>query len=235
MSFKLLTGDNINGVGRILSKRFKELGFEISCCGNNYHRLDAALSELLPDGLILFVMNEREELFSFIEQTIRLYPRLKIFAVSYINSERLRDRLLETGVCRYFLMPATANYICMAVMEAVVPEEQLPYLPEIVEFLTHKGIYHYITGFFYMCTAIEMSISRPELLSAMTEKFYPLIAEKHNVSPAYVERSLRRLGDFAAGKEVTFDGYVGTYPMSNHDMIAAAVDEFVKKYNIFEK
>lgn len=235
MSFKLLTGDNINGVGRILSKRFKELGFEVSYCSNSYPKLDAALSEFLPDGLVFFVTNEREELFSFIERTVRLYPQMKIFAISYMSSVRLRERLLEMGVYRYFLMPVTTNYICMAVMESVLPEEQLLYLPEIVEFLIHKGIYHYITGFFYMCTAIEISITRPELLSAMTEKFYPMIAEKHNVSSAFVECSLRRLGESAAGKGVTFSGYVGTYPMSNHDMISAAADEFVGKYNIFKK
>lgn len=235
MSFKLLTGDNINGVGRMLSRRFKELGFEVSYCSNIYSRFDAAIPELQPDGLIFFVMNEREELFSFVERTVQLYPGMKIFVISYINSGRLRDRLLGMGVYQYFLMPVTTNYICMAVMQAIVPEEQLPYLPEIVEFLTRKGIYRYITGFFFMCTAIEMSIGCPELLSAMTDKFYPLIAEKHNVSPAFVERSLRRLGEFAAGNGVTFQGYTGTYPMSNHDMIAAAVDEFVEKYNIFDK
>ena len=235
MEFKLLTGDNINGFGRLLAKRFSGFGFEAKCCSNGFQSIEAALSELHPDGLVFFVTSERDELFSFIKRTVKLYPQLKIFAVSYVNSRGLGERLLELGVYQYILMPATVSYICRVVTEAVVPEEKLLYLPEIVDFLMYKGIYNYITGFFYLCTAIEMCVSDPDLLSSMTDRFYPMIAKKHDVSPALVERSLRRLGAFIADKGVTFKGYSGTYPMSNHDMIAASADEFVEKYHIFER
>lgn len=53
------------------------------------------------------------------------------------------------------------------------------------------GIPAHIKGYQFLREAIKMTIDSPEIISSITKKLYPTIAERFNTSPSKVERAIR--------------------------------------------
>ncbi len=53
------------------------------------------------------------------------------------------------------------------------------------------GIPAHIKGYQFLREAIKMTIDSPEVISSITKKLYPSIAERFNTSPSKVERAIR--------------------------------------------
>ncbi len=48
-----------------------------------------------------------------------------------------------------------------------------------------------INGFLYLQDAVEQALSNRGMLQAITTRLYPMIAQRHQVSPSCVERNIR--------------------------------------------
>lgn len=53
------------------------------------------------------------------------------------------------------------------------------------------GIPAHIKGYQFLREAIKMTIDSPDIISSITKKLYPTIAERFNTSPSKVERAIR--------------------------------------------
>ena len=67
MKYKLLTRDNIDGLGWTLSDMLKSMGSMVIRCSNSLSALEAGCAEHRPDALIFFVTTVRDALFAFAE------------------------------------------------------------------------------------------------------------------------------------------------------------------------
>ena len=64
-------------------------------------------------------------------------------------------------------------------------------LRTVKEFMTKCGIYSNFTGYDYLLDCFVYSFADRKLLNKLTTVLYPLIAEKHGVNKASVERDMR--------------------------------------------
>ncbi len=62
---------------------------------------------------------------------------------------------------------------------------------EVTDCILELGIPAHIKGYYYIRTAIIMSMENPELLHAVTKILYPTIAKKFQTTPSRVERAIR--------------------------------------------
>ena len=60
MKYKLLTGDNIDGLGWTLSDMLKSMGSTVIRCSNSLSALEEGCAEHRPDALIFFVTTVRD-------------------------------------------------------------------------------------------------------------------------------------------------------------------------------
>ena len=234
MKYKLLTGDNIDGLGWTLSDMLKSMGSTVIRCSNSLTALEAGCAEHRPDALIFFVTTVRDALFAFVEKIVELYPQMKIFVLSYVKSYTLRKMLEDIGITDYFLMPDLLSEICKYISVGLLPEDEQALTLDIMSYLEAKGVTRKYSGFYYMCTAMKVCLMKPELLSSMTLKLYPYIAEQLGTSYISVEKTLRRFGQYMTEQGVRFEQYNGVYPVSNAYMISLAIDEFAEMYDLSE-
>lgn len=62
---------------------------------------------------------------------------------------------------------------------------------EVTDCILDLGIPAHIKGYYYIRTAIIMSVADPEVMHAVTKILYPAIAKKFGTSPSRVERAIR--------------------------------------------
>lgn len=233
MKLRMLTGDNIDGIGWTLSDRLSEMGFDVKYCSNMFSVLEAECARYKPDGLVFFIMAEREGLYEFTERMIGNYPEMKIFVLSYVTSYGVREKLERLGIAGYFLMPETPRIISKYIYRDMVPAEERLFRAEISDYLETRGVYHYCTGYSYLCLAVDCCINDISLSSRITGGLYPAIAEKVGATPQSVEIMLRRYSRYLAKLGIKFEDYTGKYPMRNSKLIKTVLGEFLDMYPEF--
>ncbi|MDE6666626.1 MAG: sporulation initiation factor Spo0A C-terminal domain-containing protein [Ruminococcus sp.] len=91
----------------------------------------------------------------------------------------ISDRLGTENICvllRYFLNAGNARKQAEKITSKV---------------LLNMGFQAHLKGYRYLIEIISAVTENPELIYSFTHKLYPMIAEKHNVTPLSVERSVR--------------------------------------------
>ena len=233
MKQQLLTGDNIDGIGWLLSDILSTIGFDVKHCSNSFAALEEECIRNSFDGLVFFIMAETDELYSFVSRTSAESPDMKLFVLSYVKSYPMRRRLEMLGVADFFLMPESLNRISRYIYTAMLTNHDRPLAEEIISYLENKGI-KINTGFFYMYTAMRMCILRQELLDDMTAGFYPMLAEPMGTTPTGAEQVLRRFGKRMQNEGIVFGDKGGKSMTANKYMISSAIDEFMSKYYHYE-
>ncbi|MDO4862831.1 MAG: sporulation initiation factor Spo0A C-terminal domain-containing protein [Ruminococcus sp.] len=234
MKYKLLTGDNIDGLGWTLSDRLKSMGLTAIRCSNCLSALEAGCAKHEPDALVFFVTTVRDELYDFVGRMVGKYPNMRIFVLSYVKSYGLRRRLEDLGVTDYFLMPDLLSEICRYIFIDLQPADEQQLTLDIMHYLERKGVTRVNSGFVCMCTAMKVCVLKPEALTTMTLRLYPCIAYKLGMTPESVEQTLRRFGKYIAEQGVRFERHKGSYPVNNANMISLALDEFTEMFDQYE-
>ena len=232
MNKKLLFGNNIANVGKSLCKNFVYFGFEVSNCSNSYDVFIEELHKNHYDGVFLFINQKTERLFSFLNYVKKNFPELKIYILSYINSDSLIDEIIKAGATQCFVMPVSWSKICYDILYDFFSDDELIIMPEIFKYLTEKDIPSNIISFYFLCIAIEKTIYEPEMFSRVTKRLYPYFAEKMNTSITWVERSIRRLGISIYKNKITFKNHPCDRHLSNKELISAAASEFMELYGL---
>ena len=73
--------------------------------------------------------------------------------------------------------------------EAAKQREDL--LAQIELVLRELGVADHLSGYAYLCTAVEILLQTPEMCRATTTILYPQVAKIHKTMPAAVERGIR--------------------------------------------
>ncbi|MCR5074493.1 MAG: sporulation initiation factor Spo0A C-terminal domain-containing protein [Ruminococcus sp.] len=235
MRCRILIGDRFDGIGKMLADKLFTLGFDAVCCSNSPEAVLEILENEKYDGLVYNMMTKSREVYDMLDRVSELCPQMKVYLLSYVrmSSSAVKASGLKASV--FILMPSTVSSISSVIMlnRPYVCGELI--MPEIAAFLAKKGFSHTVSGFDYLCIAVEECVKEPELLSEMTTRLYPIIAERCCTTARLAERMLRHLGELAAKDGVEFRNYRGKFPISNREMIAAVTDEFAGKYGLYSE
>lgn len=235
---KVLIGDNSVELGMAFSKYLRKLGIDTLCRRNNIRLLYNEIAEEKPDFVILSIASPDINEIDFIKRLKSDFPKIKIIAVSYISSPKLRRRIIMNGAERCILMPVSMNELYAALEDTAGYKKLFEFDSLLLEFLISIGVKSHINGFRYLSAGVGFIIIDPDLTSDITGALYKKIADACNVEPSHVERSLRHvsvmLHSSGADKALVGEEAVRDRRLTNYELICAVADAFAKEYGIFD-
>lgn len=232
MEKKLLFGNNISNLGKIISKSFSYFNFKVSYCGNSYSNIMDNLYKCDFDGLFFFVLNDNNELYSFIRNVRQNFPHLKIYPIICNDTEVFKEKILKCGVDDCFALPTTSEELCFSVIYDFFDDEEILVSIDIAGFLVENGFPIHVRGFYLLCVCIEMVIDEPELFTNFSKLLYPAVRDKTGNSLAWIERSIRNLSKMIYKLGVRFENYPDDSKLTNKTLVKAVTDSYCKANNI---
>lgn len=85
------------------------------------------------------------------------------------------------------------------------------YDSKIIRMFMAIGIPSNLKGYRYLCEAVKMTINEPDVITQITTRIYPELAEQFHTSPSNIERSMRHAIETAweRGKRENIDSLFG--------------------------
>lgn len=176
-----------------------EEGFEL--IGITYSGQDAIslIREKNPDVMLLDVVMPAggglDVLSNFQGDTT---IKTKFIMVSAIGDEKITRDAFAMGATYYIMKPFEAANVIRRIKnvmkdpEAEEVKEKIQELDRIITgCLVTLGVPAQLNGYKYLREAIRMVVENPTVVSAVTKKIYPVIADMYHVSAPSVERAIR--------------------------------------------
>lgn len=232
MKKKLLFGNNISNIGKLISKNFGYFNFQVSYCGNSYSNIMDNLHKCDYDGLFFFAISDNDELYSFIRNVRQKFPDIKIYPIIYNNMEIIKEKLFMCDVQKCFTLPITSETLCFSIIHDFFSDEDILVSIDIADFLIKSGFPNHVKGFYLFCLCIEMVIDKPELFTNFSKLLYPAVREKTGSSVAWIERSIRNLSRMIYKLGIRFENYPDDCRLTNKTFVKAVADNYCKVNNI---
>ncbi len=226
--------------------------------GRSEHFLDAAyavdgeegleVAKLIhPDVIILDQLMPRLDGIGFLRRLRYVCHDHKPIII--MNSVSRLTGMLRTaaeyGMSYYMVKPQLCSEICDTIIDlyrgrsAAEPPKRGggdKLEAGVTAYLRHLGVPAHLTGYKYMRSALMMTIKDISLLTPITKKLYPMIADKYGTNNSCVERAMRHAIGVSwerGDKKLLNDifGYSSESGMMHHrptnsEYIAMAADDF---------
>lgn len=148
------------------------------------------------------------------------------------------------GVDYFMIKPQSHEAVCDTAHDllngtAAAQASSAPELEKTVTlYLRGLGMPAHLDGYRYMRSAIMLTMDQPELISPITKRLYPMIAQKYNTTNCCVERALRHAIGVSwrrGSRKLLADifGYTAedsSYRPTNAEYIAMTSDDFRMKF-----
>ena len=215
-----------------------------ACDGEEGFRL---LTLLRPDVVILDAVMPVLDGMGFLRRLSAL--RIEKKPVVIMSARAQLASIIETasgyGMDYFMLKPQPHNCVCETahdLLSDTVPTQDAPQGNElersVTMYLRGLGMPAHLDGYRYMRFAIMKTIAQPELISPITKRLYPMIAEKFRTSKCCVERAIRHAISVSwdrGSRKLLSDifGYTSEdsrYRPTNAEYIAMTADDFRMKF-----
>ena len=214
MATKLLICDNTAALGRVIARKFMNMGIPSDCCRDSLSVMEKSLQSGGYNGIFIASAKSRG---------------ISVFAGLYTSLGSIRRAFLQAGAVQCVIMPCSVNTLCNRVMLRLDYPAEL--LPRIEIFLEETGFPRRLGGFCCLAKACELCIRAPERLWGGMSGIYAETAECFSGTSSSVERSLRLLGE-AAGENGTLSrltDYQISQKPTNTELICAVCDAFFRQ------
>ncbi len=239
-----------------VSKRFCEfsdVGFDYRTCEKDG---SVVLEELVKNPVDVVVMDffmKGIDALGVLERFNNLNPLITpaVIVLSSVDSSAIKNEFFRKGADFYFNKPVKAEVLISKIKE-IEHKKALNNLPSnstayfynsdriVTSFLHELCIPTHVKGYNYLRSCIKMSVENPQVLSPITSKLYPMVAEKCSVSSIRVERNIRNAIELAwdRGNKEAFSKYFGYNAHTskkrptNTEFIARISDEIRIRYNV---
>ena len=191
MKRRILVGIDRSRFGGLIVKNLMDLGYMSDYVNNRCNTLRRKLRTKDYDCIFLFVPENYGDIYDFISEIRAEYGDIFIIAGLYRNDKDLSESLVKSGADRCVFMPADADDVCNIIENVFTEQENLYFRHQIADFLVKMKFPRYLSGFYYLCAAVEICVTRQEYKNFRTMDMYQEIADKMGVSACCVERSLR--------------------------------------------
>lgn len=215
---------------------------ELAAAANDGEEALSLLYELLPDVMIMDVVIPKLDGFGVLRHLKRMGLSKKpiIIAYSSASSEKSIETATALGADYYLLKPQHGEDICELISDIGIKKDDIceESIQNNIETLVTKyiqeiGIPAHIKGYYYIRTAIIMSVENIELLDMITKCLYPEIAKKYHTTISRVERAIRHAIEVAwahgepeaALKSFGYTARKGKNKPTNSEFIAMVADK----------
>lgn len=122
----------------------------------------------------------------------------KFIMVSAIGDEKITRDAFSMGADYYIMKPFEAGNIIRRIYsvmqepaEGTSAKSDRELGRRITKSLVTLGVPAQLNGYTYLKEAIQLAVENPDVVSAVTKKIYPVIAENHSATAQSVERAIR--------------------------------------------
>ena len=233
----MLIGNDRSRIGELLSKRLMRFGYMSDCTAN---RCDAILKELSEKNyycVIVFVPKDESKVYDFLREIRAMQENILIITIIYGFNFTLYSKLTDEDINKCIMLPASVNDICKSVIKVVESYDSRCFRSEISEYLSGLKFPEYLSGFDYLCTAIEICVQKQQYKKFSTMDLYEEIGRRMNVKASCVERSLRHFSKNSLCRS-SVANILKTQvsgKISNSKLISKTATMFAKEYGYTEK
>ena len=226
MNKRLLIGTLMYGISSSILGDLKNMGIEVSCCSNEPQVFMQEISRTHYDGIVVSMIHEDESVYSLLRQIRSISKEICIIVSLYTGAERIRSRCIISGADKCIVMPVSPMEMSMMICAAIDNKERFPYMGEIALILRDSGFPQNFMGFYYLCIAVELCLTSPGAMGAISKNIYPVIAKRMNTSNTLVERSMRHYSGIIYERRTELPGVenMSREELSNKELISIAAD-----------
>ncbi len=170
-------------------KEFEVVGF-----AGDGAKVIEEVERLKPDVLVSEVLLSGIDGFKVVE-TLKLDGKMpKALFVSNLTHAGFISKAMKEGISYFMIKPVSYQNLAERVIEistidSAEGEKQLE--EKISNIFISIGIPAHIKGYHFLREAVKLAVTDPEIISSITKRLYPTIAEKFATSPSKVERGMR--------------------------------------------
>ncbi|MCD7810978.1 MAG: sporulation transcription factor Spo0A [Ruminococcus sp.] len=246
---KVLIGDNTAEYGVKLAAILRDQGYYTLTRKSDGNVILDSILKHEPDVVISDLELSGKDAIAVMREVKNMTGKdVKFIITSKIKNSFLERQAIDNGASFFVVRPFETeilNSLLKAITYSKESAKQSNDLEIVVTDIIHRlGIPAHIKGYHYLRTAIIETFKDEELMSCVTKKLYPTVAEKYGTTPTRVERAIRHAIDvsWARGNTEVLNsvfGYtVDTYrgKPTNSEFIALITDRLrLSKGNNFIK
>lgn len=178
-----------------------EPGIELLCTVYDGESAVEACIKHNPDVLLLDLVLPKLDGMGVLEAVRSIPSPPKVLMFTAFGQEDFISRALELGVDYYIMKPFDIETLFVRVRQLMQPapssarvwreQQQALISTQAADIIRSLGIPPNLKGFAYLREAVTLAVQSPDLVSYMTTKLYPMIAQRMQTTPEKVERAIR--------------------------------------------
>lgn len=149
-----------------------------------------------PEVLVMEVMLTSLDGFAVLDKIKELGPEMpKVFFVSNLSHSGFVTKAIQSGASYFMVKPISPQNLEARITEILgnsrFQNENKQLDEKISNIFISIGIPAHIKGYQFLREAVKLAVEEPEIISSITKKLYPTIAERFETSSSKVERGMR--------------------------------------------
>ena len=182
--------------GENLVEYFKSKdNYEVVGSSSDGEEVVNSVIKLQPDILVMEVMLSKLDGFAVYEKIKVLKEKTpKVIFISSLSHSGFVTKALQMGASYFMIKPINAENLESRINEILsnnLPQENKQLDEKISNIFISIGIPAHIKGYQFLREAVKLAVEEPEIISSITKKLYPTIAERFETSSSKVERGMR--------------------------------------------
>jgi len=175
-----------------------------------------AINTKKPDAVITDLFLPKADAISVMSENFMKRPEFIVLSAPV--SDRLIEKIFESGASYYMVKPISGELLCEKVRSCMKREQKRAAagvkldLEALVTKVIHDvGVPAHIKGYRYLRDSIMMTVNNMEVINSITKLLYPTVAKLYSTTPSRVERAIRHAIEVAwdRGDPDTLNRYFG--------------------------
>ena len=190
----LLCGDSSKKVITI-ARDLTNMGFSAYIRPSDEDMLISSVKKESPDVVIADLTSSRADLFKVMRTFRNVGSGCPEFIItSDIDNNFIKRQVFDAGAS-YFLLNPCGAYEIASVIKSLLPTPVTDSLFDVESVVTEAirrlAVPANIKGYHYIRTAVIFSVKKDGMVTNMTKKLYPDVAEYYHTTPSSVEKAIR--------------------------------------------
>ena len=204
---KILIADDDKLFSEALEEYFSELdSYQVCGVADNGQKTLEMIEKHNPDVVILDLVMPNLDGIGVLEKikNMELPTTPQILFITSFAQPNVTKKAMELGAAYYMMKPFDLDTLEARIRQISEFDDEITSLPkastlelDITRILHQMGVPAHVKGYQYLRDAIVMVTEEANLMGAVTEELYPMIAEKYNTTASRVERAIRHAIELA--------------------------------------
>ncbi|WP_455529560.1 sporulation initiation factor Spo0A C-terminal domain-containing protein [Ruminococcus sp.] len=224
MKERILVCDTSPSLGKLMARRFANMGISADFCRGNISSVSRAMAAKKYSCLLIFAFSPEKQLLELVSAAAE--KGIHVFAGLYTSSASVHRSFRNAGAAAAFTMPCSVRTMCKRIIMRIGNKDTI--LSRVEVFLEETGFPKRLRGFAYLANISTVCLAAPERLWGGMSELYGETADKLSTEASREESAIRNLRDQAAENGSVSrltDGRLAEKP-TNTELICAVCDKF---------